>query len=408
MTVCFITYGCKVNQAETQKWELILKSHGYKITDKKEDADIWVINTCAVTQKAEIQSKKIINKAKDLGIRAIVTGCYVSLVNFENIKNIKFFNNTNKDKIINEFKLTYKTYKNNDLTFSRHRGIIKIQDGCDHYCSYCIVPYLRGNPRSVTKEEIIKQIKRYEQIGIQEIVLSGINLGLYGKDFNNQLIFNDLLKEILKKTKIPKIRLSSIEITHIDNEFLEIIGNQRICKHLHIPIQHGSNKILKFMNRNYDTETYISTFNKIVEVYPEISIGTDVIVGFPFETDEDFEKTLKLMENLKFSYLHVFTYSPRPLTIASKYKEQVPESIKKNRAEIMIELGKKLKESYIKKFIGSKLDAIIESKKRGLFIGTSDNYIKCIIKEENIQPRNLVKIKINRIENCMAIGTVVN
>lgn len=405
MTICFITYGCKVNQAEAQSWELILRSYGYKVTDKKENADIWIINTCAVTQKAEVQSKKIIKKAEDLGVKTIVTGCYVSLVNFENNKNIKFFNNANKDEIINEFK---PTYKDNDLAISRNRGIIKIQDGCNHYCSYCIVPYLRGKPRSVPKIDIIKQIKKYEEIGIQEIVLSGINLGLYGKDTDKKININLLLKEILKETKISKIRLSSIEIAHIDEEFLEIIGDQRICKHLHIPIQHGSDKILKLMNRAYNIDTYRGKYNKIVQVYPDIAIGTDVIVGFPFETNKDFENTLKLIEDLKFSYLHVFTYSPRPLTKASKYKEQLHESVKKNRAETMIEVGQKLKENYIKKFIGSKLDVIVESKKRGLFTGTSDNYIKCVIEDENIQPSCLVKIKVNRIENCTAFGTLVN
>ncbi len=405
MTVCFITYGCKVNQAEAQKWELILRSYGYKVANKKENADIWIINTCAVTQKAENQSRKIIKKAEELGIEALITGCYVTLANLTNRNgNLKFFTNHDKNKIINEFKPLYET---NSLTFLRHRGIIKIQDGCDHYCSYCIVPYLRGNPFSIPKDEVISEINKYEDMGINEIVLSGINLGLYGKDLKN-LNLNILLKEILKKTNISKIRLSSIEINYINDEFLEIIGDNRICKHLHIPIQHGSERILKLMNRAYNTKCFENIFKKIVKLYPNISVGTDIIVGFPFETEKDFDNTVNLIRDLNFSYLHVFPYSPRPLTEAGKYKEHLKEDLKKIRTEILLNLGKELKEKYIKSFIGKEIDVIVEGKKSRFFTGTSDNYIKCVLENENLIPGNLIKILIKRVEDCMAHGSVVN
>lgn len=406
MTICFITYGCRVNQAEAQKWELILRSYGYEVTDKKEKADIWIINTCAVTKKAEIQSKRIINKAEQLGIKAIVTGCYVTLANINTNSKIKVFQNINKDNIIKEFN---PICRNDDLKISRHRAIIKVQDGCDHFCSYCIVPYLRGKPRSIPQDKIIEEINRYQETGIKEIVLSGINLGLYGKDLKSRFNINVLLKEILDKTKISKIRLSSIEINHIDKEFLEIIGDQRICKHLHIPIQHGSDRILKLMNRHYDTRTYEKVFNVIVEKYPNISIGTDIITGYPTETEKDFEKTIELIEKLEFSYLHVFTYSPRPLTEAFKHKEQVSDTVKKLRTEKLIDVGKKLKETYIKRFIGSKLDMVVESKKSGYLIGTSDNYIKCIVEDKyTTRPGSLIKIIINKVESYTAFGSVAN
>lgn len=405
MTVCFITYGCKVNQAEAQKWELILRSYGYKVTNKKENADIWIINTCAVTQKAENQSRKIIKKAEEFGIEALITGCYVTLANLTNRNgNLKFFTNHDKNKIINEFKPLYET---NSLTFLRHRGIIKIQDGCDHYCSYCIVPYLRGNPLSIPKDEVISEINKYEDMGINEIVLSGINLGLYGKDLKN-LNLNILLKEILKKTNISKIRLSSIEINYINDEFLEIIGDNRICKHLHIPIQHGSDRILKIMNRAYNTKCFENIFKKIVKLYPNISVGTDIIVGFPFETEKDFDNTVNLIRDLNFSYLHVFPYSSRSLTEAAKYKEHLKEDLKKIRTEILLNLGKELKEKYIRSFIGKEIDVIVESKKSRFFTGTSDNYIKCVLENENLIPGNLIKILIKRVEDCMAHGSVVN
>lgn len=405
MTVCFITFGCKVNQSESQKWELILRSYGYNVTDKKENADIWIINTCAVTKKAEVQSKRIIKKAKELGIKAIVTGCYVSLEDIGNYHKIKVFPNTKKDDIIKEFD---PICKSNALEISRHRAIIKIQDGCDLFCSYCIVPYLRGKPRSIPPNDIIKEINQYEEMGIKEVVLSGVNLGLYGKDLNPQLNINFLLREVLEKTMISKIRLSSIEIYHINDEFLEIIGDQRVCKHLHIPLQHGSDRVLKLMNRQYDTMTYKRFFDKIIDKYPNISIGTDIIVGYPSETERDFEDTLRFIEKLEFSYLHVFSYSSRPLTEASKHKDQVSEAVKRLRSEILIDLGKKLKEKYIKRFIGSKLDMVVESKKFGYLAGTSDNYIKCIVKDEKIQPGSLIKIFVNEVQGFAAFGSVVS
>lgn len=404
MKIYLIVYGCKVNQAEAQRWELMLKSNGYEITNRQDDADLWLINTCAVTHKAEVQSRQIIKKAKDQGIKAIVTGCYVTL--YENVdygKNIKVFPNKRKNEIINEF---VAKNESKSLSISRHRAIVKIQDGCSNFCSYCVVPYLRGNPISINRDEVLSEIKQYEQIGIKEIVLSGINLGLYGKDSGSSLNF--LLKEILDKTEIPRIRLSSIEINHIDEEFLEVIEDKRICKHLHIPLQSGSDRILKLMNRQYDTITFEKKFNKIINKFPKISIGTDVIIGFPSEKEQDFEHTFKFIENLKFSYLHVFSYSSRPMTTATKLKEQIPESLKRQRAEKLIELGKRLKESYIQQFIDQELEIIVESKKNGFNTGTSDNYIKCIVEGKDIQPGELVRIKVERVENLLAFGSVVN
>lgn len=406
MKICFITYGCKVNQAEEQKWERIFRKRGYEITETKENADILIINTCAVTHKAEVQSRQAIMKAINSGIRTIVTGCCTSLSKHIklDLDNVKFIPNIYKDKIISELK---PISKNGHLKISRHRGIIKIQDGCDNYCTYCIVPYLRGKPRSIAVREILQEIKEYEEMGIKEIILSGINLGLYGKDLQGKSNLNILIKEILEKTSISKIRFSSIEINHINNEFLEIIGDRRICKHLHIPIQSGSDRILKLMNRPYDTYSYIKVFNEIVEKYPEISIGTDVIAGFPYETEEDFQNTIKIIENLNFSYLHVFPYSKRPFTKSSTYSEQISELIKKQRVKTLIELGNKKKEYYLKKFIGSELEVILERENQGCFTGTSDNYIKCIVEEEDLYPGKLIKVTVNKVKNFLVYGNVV-
>ncbi|MDI6714459.1 MAG: tRNA (N(6)-L-threonylcarbamoyladenosine(37)-C(2))-methylthiotransferase MtaB [Thermodesulfovibrio sp.] len=406
MKICLITYGCKVNQAESQKWERILNAYGYEITDEKDKADFWIINTCAVTHKAEIQSRQIINKAKKLGIKTFVTGCYVNLTENLDGGNIKFIPNCNKDLIINNFS---RINESKNLKISRHRAIIKIQDGCNNYCSYCIVPYLRGKPKSIPPEEILEEINLYESMGIKEIILSGINLGLYGIDFSEKRInLKQLLKQILKKTSIYRIRLSSIEINHIDEEFLDIIDNKRICKHLHIPLQHGSDRILKLMNRPYNTELYLRKFEEIIKRFPNISIGTDVIIGFPSEKDYDFIETLKIIEDLSFSYLHVFPYSRRPFTKASKMSEQVHEQIKKERVSILNELASRKRNKYLKNFIGKIVEVIVESRKNNLFSGTSDNYIKCFFEDSKLQKGDLAKIIINNIDKNQAFGKLVN
>lgn len=401
MKLCFITYGCKVNQAESQKWERILRQRGYEVVDNPEIADCWIVNTCAVTQKAEIQSRQIINKAKKASIKAFITGCYVNLVHPKDEKNLKFFLNNEKDNIINYFK---KIDEVPDLTLSRHRAVVKIQDGCNQYCSYCIVPYLRGNPRSYKIEEILNEIKNYEIAGIKEIVLSGINIGLYGIDFQNRLNLNALIKSILKETTVPRLRLTSIEINNINDEFLEVISDKRLCKHLHIPLQHGSDRILKLMNRPYNSKDFIKKIEKIFNYYPEISIGTDVIVGFPTETDKDFGETLKLIKDIDFSYIHVFTYSKRPYTLASQISEQIPENIKKERSHTLIEIANNKKLNYIKRFLNKELEVIVESKKDNYFTGTSHNYIKCLIKDRDLVPGSIIKFVVENTIATHALG----
>lgn len=407
MKVSFITYGCKVNQAESQWWEKKLNDYGYEIIQNIDEADFLIVNTCAVTHKAEVQSRQIINKIKKMNKRAIITGCYVNLAGLEGRDSgIEFIPNERKEFLINQFEAKNKYISSN---FSRHRAIVKIQDGCTNYCSYCIVPHLRGKPRSKRIEKILDEIYQYSEMGIKEIVLSGINLGLYGIDFRDKTInLNSLIKVILEKTTVPRIRLSSIEINHINQEFLEIISDSRICKHLHIPIQSGSEKILKLMNRPYTSKAYTEKFERIIKEFPDLSIGTDVIVGFPTESKGDFEDTLNLLNNLSFSYIHVFSYSKRPKTIAAQIKEQVPESVKKERAQILNEVSKEKRINYINKFLNSNLPVIVENKKNGYFSGTSDNYIKCIFRGDNLNSGDIVTIKLQSINFPYAVGSVVS
>ncbi|GAB6184405.1 tRNA (N(6)-L-threonylcarbamoyladenosine(37)-C(2))-methylthiotransferase MtaB [Thermodesulfovibrio hydrogeniphilus] len=393
MKVSLITYGCRVNQAEFQQLEKYLKQAGYEITENSEEADCWIINTCAVTHKAEIQSRQIINKAIKLGKKCFVTGCYAELYEKKlKEKKLTLISNYEKDSLASLFPPI--ATKEILPQLKRHRAIVKVQDGCNQFCSYCIVPYLRGKPKSYNADEVLKVIKEYEDMGIKEIVISGINLGLYGKDIKNQLNLNKLLKLILKNSNQCKIRLSSLNVNFIDEEFLEIISHPRICKHLHIPLQSGSDKILNLMRRPYNREKFIKTLDKIFKLYPEIAIGTDVIVGFPSENEADFKDTKKLIEDAEFAYLHVFTYSTRPLTLASKFSEQIPEPIKKERTNQLLEIAKSKKKSYIEKFIGKELEVIVENKKNDLSTGTSDNYIKCIFKKNQVVSGSLVKGKV--------------
>lgn len=406
MKISLIVYGCKVNQAEFQKLEKSLKNKGYEITNNLNEADCWIINTCAVTYKAEIQSRQIINKAIKYGKKCFVTGCYVNLYYPQSRENLKFFLNDEKDSIINYFSSIIST--NFSKKIDRHRAIIKVQDGCNNYCSYCIVPYLRGKPKSYELKNILREIKNYESDGINEIILSGINLGLYGIDQNNNSNLNSLIKVILKNTSISKIRLSSIEVNHINDEFIELIGETRICKHLHIPLQHGSDRILHLMNRKYSIAQFAKIIEKILKHYPHISIGTDLIVGFPYENEDDFRETLKFLDEVSFSYIHVFKYSKRPYTQASKLSNHVPDYIKKERAIQLNDIARHKKRKYLEKFIGHNAEIIIENKKNDLLTGTSDNYIKCIIKEKGqLSPGELVKGRINYIDGERAFVSLI-
>lgn len=401
MKVALIVFGCRVNQAEFQKLEKSLKIKGYEITDDLKKADCWIINTCAVTNKAEIQSRQIINRALKEGKKCFATGCYINLRFPKETENLKIISNQNKDSIINYFNTITSSITSKKI--NRHRAVVKIQDGCNNYCSYCIVPYLRGRPISYKLSEIIEEIKDYESSGIKEIILSGINIGLFGFNEKEKINLKFLLKNILKKTSMPKIRLSSIEINHVDEELLEIMGDSRICKHLHIPLQHGSDRILKLMNRKYNIAQYLKIIEKILIMYPNIAIGTDLIVGFPSETEDDFKATLKIAETVSFSYLHVFNYSKRPFTVAAKMPNHLPEQLKKERTSVLLDIAKAKKRKYIEKFINSQLEIIVENRKNHLFTGTSDNYIKCMIEDKDgISSGELIIGRVKSVDNDMA------
>ncbi len=408
MKIAVLTLGCKTNQAESMNMEHALNNAGHQVVEMLEKPDICIINTCTVTSKADYQSRQLINRALKNNAKVIVTGCYAELNN-EQIKNIdnniEVIRNNNKSNIINMIPNEYSSGNINFSRYARHRPAVKVQDGCNYSCSYCAIPMARGRSRSIPIDRVISEIKFYESLGYKEIVLTGIHLGTYGLDLKPKKSLSMLLDNILKNTNIPRIRISSLEIKEIDDKFLELLTEERICKHLHIPLQSGDDNILKLMNRTYSTKDFLSGIERIIKKVPEISIGTDVIVGFPSEGEVEFENTKKLIESIPFSYLHVFPYSPRPRTKAVTFSGQVAGAIKKERVKILREIGMAKKEDYIEKNIGKSLDIIVEDRCEDGVIGTAGNYIKVLVTDENnIKEGMLVNVHVLGHKDGIAIG----
>ena len=414
-----LSLGCKVNTYEIQAIKELLNDKGY-IESHNDKCDVFIINTCAVTQVGEQKSRQMIRKSisKYPNAITIVMGCYSQLHPeiVESIEGVDIVLGTsNRSKIV-EFLEDF--IKNNSqivcvnkenrkeeyeclkiTSYSENtRAFIKIQDGCNNFCSYCIIPYTRGNFRSRPKEEIFSEIKNLCDRGFLEIVLTGIDSAGYGKEFKDKKYrFNDLLKEIIQREpRLKRIRISSMEESELDDEFIEILKNNPVvAPHLHIPLQSGSEGVLKRMRRKYNKEQFLSTINKIKEAVPNIALACDVFVGFPGETEEEFVECMDFIKECGFHYLHVFPYSIRPGTPASKMENQIDPKIKKERVHRLIEFGNKLKEEYEDKFIGKELNVIVETynPKEKMYHGYSDNYIDVKIRsEENILGK-YIKVK---------------
>lgn len=401
------TLGCKVNEYESEVMEDLLDNAGYQ---RSENPDICIINTCTVTNQADSKSRKLIRSVKRKNPDAIIVavGCLIQNRNDE-LKDLEIdiaLGNKDKSQIVTylkEFKNKQitKLYDINDMEFEDMvlnnsdltRAYIKIQDGCDNYCAYCIIPYVRGHVRCKKKETIIKEAKHLIKEGHKEIVLTGIHTGNY---HDENYDFADLLKDLTKLEGLERLRMSSIEVTELNDKVLDVIKNSKILtNHMHIPLQAGSNEILKNMNRKYDTIYFKNKINEIRNIRPDISITTDVIVGFPGETDELFNETVQTIKDIKFTKLHVFPYSKREGTVAASMKNQVDGNIKKERVKILLSLSKELEKEYMLKYIDKEIDFIPEVYKDGYLIGHTENYllIKAKGKEENVNKTVTVKIQ---------------
>ncbi len=384
--------GCKVNTYEMEYVLSSFKDKGYEIGN--DTGDIYIINTCSVTNMSDAKSRKIINRVIRENPRAVIVvmGCMIEAnKDYDNDGISIIIGNKDKNKVV-ELVEKYlekkekmkKLYNDFDSEFEdmfitnmegRTRAFVKIQDGCENFCSYCIIPYTRGKCRSKDKDVVLKEINTLVNNGYKEIVLTGIHTGHYGE--NGKTSFPDLLKEIVKINKLQRLRISSIEITELNNDFLEVLKNNPvIVDHLHIPLQAGSDKILHDMNRKYDKKYYLNKINEIRKIRPNISITTDIIVGFPGETEEDFLETCEFAKIIGFSKIHVFPYSRRSGTKADTMPDQIDEKIKKERVSKLINISDELEKKYLDKFINKKVEVLIEKSIDGKSFGHTGNYLE--------------------------------
>lgn len=430
--VTFHTLGCKVNQYETEAMEELFEKSGYKIVDEDQIADIYVINTCTVTNLSDRKSRQIIRRAKRKNQEAIVAvvGCY-SQVSPDEVAAIDgvdiIIGTTDRNHIVSlceEVKAikgqinivrNVKSQKefetiNIDTIKGKTRAYMKIQDGCNQYCSYCIIPYARGPIRSRDLENIISEAKKLALAGFKEIVLTGIHIASYGKDKKDIKLIN-VLEELGKLEGIERIRFSSIEPTLIDDEFMErLVKIGKVCDHFHLSLQSGSDRVLQRMNRKYSTREYGEIVETIRKYMPQAGITTDIIVGFPEETEEEFDETLDFVRKIGFSRIHVFKYSPREGTPAAEYKEQINGNIKNQRSETLISLGDEMMKEFNNEFIGKNLSVLFEEESRdGQFIeGYTTNYIRVKSKLDKAYLGQIADVRINSQEEDYLIGDIID
>ncbi len=396
MKVALTTLGCKVNAYDTEAMSLIFSSNGYEVVNFEDVADIYVINTCTVTNVSDKKSRQMIRRAKSKNKDAIIVaaGCYAQ-VDPEAVSNIEGVNivvgTKQRQKIV---EIVEKYAKQNgvyifdevkDEVFenlevnkfeNRTRAYLKIQDGCNQYCSYCIIPYARGNIRSRKLHEIAKEAENLSKNGFKEVVVSGIHVASYGKDLENTTLLHAVYK-VHEVSGIKRIRFSSLEPTLITKQFIsEIKAMPKICDHFHLSLQSGCNKTLLNMNRKYTTKQYEEAVYLLRNAFPNVSITTDMIVGFPKETEEDFLESYCFAEKIELSKIHVFPYSPKKGTAAFGFSEQVPKNIKEERAKKLIKLSDSLSDNFRKKFISKKMDVLFETKvSENVYEGYTTNYI---------------------------------
>lgn len=412
MKIAVLTLGCRTNQAESFQIEQYLLNAGHTIVDISERPELCVINTCTVTQKADIQSRQTIQKALKIQAKVILTGCYSELNQSKILskhQDIEIIKNKDKSQIINMIPRLSSSNDLNNIRKTRSRPIVKVQDGCNYSCSYCIVPLARGKSKSIEINKIIHKINELEASGYNEIVLSGIHLGSYGHDFYPKKSLSVLLKNVLINSKIPRIRLSSLEVIEIHEEFLELISDNRVCKHLHLPLQSGDDAILKLMNRPYSVKDYLSVVEKIFKEFPDIALGTDIIAGFPGEGVEEFNNSNQLIKSIPFSYLHVFPYSLRQGTKAVNLSGHVSEPVKKERVAALREIGTIKKREFVYKNIGRILDVIVENKGQKGVVSTSGNYIRVLLDTVNdIEAGTLINVQLTGYKDSIATGMPIN
>lgn len=443
-TVSFYTLGCKVNQYETNAMEQQFIKNNYEIVENTQKADIYVINTCTVTNMAERKSRQMLRRVKEINPSAVlvVCGCYAQVAKNEleqipeidiilgiNEKNeiVQIVENymekmAEQDKRSQEAEIDDVSKQKEFLDFGdvtyteKNRAVVKVQDGCNMFCSYCIIPYARGRIRSRKIESVVSEIKKIAKEEIKEVVITGIHVASYGKDFDNEntskkIRLIDLLEAINKIDGIDRIRLSSLEPTIVDEEFATRLSKlDKICDHFHLSLQSGCDETLKRMNRKYTTQIYRDAVATLRKYYPEASFTTDVIVGFPCETDEEFAKTYEFLKEIDFYRLHVFKYSPRRGTVAEKMPNQIDGNKKEERSNKLIELSNNTENKHNKNYIDKTVKVLFEEFEDGFFKGHTTNYMMVKVAGSEEQLGKFVnkildvKIKENNDETRELIG----
>ena len=426
MNFSIITFGCKVNQCESDNIRFSMIKNGYELSENIQNSDIIIINSCTVTAESDRKLRQTINRIKKTNPSGIIvlTGCMpqafpekakkllgidIVIGNSEKHEMVSVLKNylRNKVKIFeinninNVFKFEKATF---DSRLQRSRAFLKIEDGCDRFCSYCIIPYARGRVRSKNLEEIKKDIFNLSANGYKEIVLVGINLFSYGKDINSDIC--EAVKVVAENPDIKRIRLGSLEPDLVSDEIIEKLScEKKLCSQFHLSLQSGSDKILKSMRRRYTSEEYLKLIKKLRDEFPDATFTTDLMVGFPGETENDFEKSLEIIEKAEFLKVHVFPYSRRPGTLADKYLGQISKNVKTERVKKAIEFSEKISKMVLSKFIGKTLDVLFETKdENGFYEGYTSNYIYVKVKSDKDLIGNIERVELLKIDKNFCIG----
>ena len=429
------TLGCKVNQVESACLHERLSELGF-VPTSEESAEVLILNSCAVTEKAVSETKKVVRSwIKRKPKLIVLTGCavisnkedFLRLSEQFDFKNLLLLGQRAKlnpshivayleapvnglPKFLEDEEEGLPVLKN---FYNRSRAFLKIQDGCSSFCSYCIVPYTRGPSRSYPLSQVLEQVRLFIEQGYREIVITGIHIGMWGKDLTPRSSLARLLEKLEEEIEQANakvlLRLSSVEVTEFDEDFFAYLkGSKHICPHFHVPLQSGSNRILKLMNRHYTREEYIEKLEQLKELFPYATFGADVIVGFPTETEEDFAQTFEVVEKSPLNWLHVFPYSPRPGTPAEKMKERVPETVVKHRSNMLRRLIEKKREDFYRELIGESFYAILEKVEKGQTIVLTENYVHALLKDgfpnTGLTQGKLIKVKISRVEGREVIA----
>ena len=426
MKVFFQTLGCKVNQYETEAVQKLFEAAGYELAQEISQADIIVVNTCTVTAVSSQKSRQIIRRAAGANKNSVlaVVGCYAQSepAEISKIDGVDVIIGT-KDRV-RIVELVEAALKNRGEKISqvsdvedirdfeelphtphRTRAFLKIEDGCNNFCSYCIIPYVRGRVRSRSLESIRAECLQLKAAGFKEIVLTGIHIGAYGRDFHNKINLVDAIKIVLDAANPLRLRLGSLESAEMTDELIDLIKNDgRICNHVHLPLQSGSDEILKAMRRPYSTKNFAELTARLVREVPNISIGTDLIVGFPGETDKNFAETLEFIQVQPFSKIHVFPYSARVGTVAAKLPNQIPSQIKKFRAGRALEISRVKSKNFSEQLIGKTVEIIAETSEGGLVDGLTKNYVRVYVPDKNIPLGEVIKVRVEKIFKDGVIG----